>query len=391
MKTIFEVRTVVFFISVFFLFLFGIGTLSAEEAIDGDEELTEEELSESAEAADAFEEYETSENSEASELSDMEESSEAETTLCSGACSFGSDEDFCIEEDACLCDQSGEWVLLDCERFCTTAGHISDGCKGFPVGNEGEEAYRCACVAGCQSNEECSFGEYCDDGGRCIADCNHEAANECQDNAECADDGRCACLAATCESLGFVCGEYADGCGNMLDCGGCDEGYRCNDEGQCEAIPECIAETCESLEVACGSWSDGCNDMLDCGDCPTGQSCDASGQCITDDCVSKSCDELGFACGVWENNCGYRTDCGECEAGEICDENGRCVAEAAADGDMEATETADGEAAEIVSPAEAEGSGGSTGCRTMPGARFLPLLVALLFFRLARRRFLTHD
>ncbi len=43
------------------------------------------------------------------------------------------------------------------------------------------------------------------------------------------------CTPLTCEDLGKECGNWGDGCGGFLDCGGCEDGKSCNTEGVCVA------------------------------------------------------------------------------------------------------------------------------------------------------------
>jgi len=69
----------------------------------------------------------------------------------------------------------------------------------------------------------------CDSFGNCAIAC---AANE--QNI----DGQCVCAATTsCESAAWECGDLDDGCGNLLDCGTCDNGADCG-EGHCGCAPD---------------------------------------------------------------------------------------------------------------------------------------------------------
>ncbi len=85
------------------------------------------------------------------------------------------------------------------------------------------------------------------------------------------------CVPGTCDSLGYGCGEWEDGCGGVLECGGCDDFANsfCSDLGQCDCAPT----TCEALGFTCDSWDDGCGGMADCGGCAGGEAC-VTGMCV---------------------------------------------------------------------------------------------------------------
>lgn len=110
---------------------------------------------------------------------------------------------------------------------------------------------------------ECPDGQHlC--GGGCIDDQPNEPENGCRlgcgepcpttefEVASCAEDGTCTfeceppsvregdacvCDAATCESLGAMCGTLDDGCGGTLECGTCADGTECIDGG-CGCPPD---------------------------------------------------------------------------------------------------------------------------------------------------------
>lgn len=66
------------------------------------------------------------------------------------------------------------------------------------------------------------------------------------------------CVPTSCGALGHACGDWDDGCGQTLSCGGCDAGETC-DAGQCEAAPvDCAPianhptfELCDSSPTHC--------------------------------------------------------------------------------------------------------------------------------------------
>ncbi|MBN1274999.1 glycoside hydrolase family 140 protein [Candidatus Woesearchaeota archaeon] len=76
------------------------------------------------------------------------------------------------------------------------------------------------------------------------------------------------CLPATCASLDKECGEWNDGCTGTIDCGSCEEGMTCSDDGECvSCTPEPLAETCGD---DCGYHTNNCHQQVYCGSCDTG-------------------------------------------------------------------------------------------------------------------------
>lgn len=63
----------------------------------------------------------------------------------------------------------------------------------------------------------------------------------------------------------------------------------------------CTKRTCEAFGGACGDHADGCGGVINCGQCDGG-------------CKPKSCDALGASCGTHPNGCGGVTNCGVCSA-----------------------------------------------------------------------------
>lgn len=160
-------------------------------------------------------------------------------------------------------------------------------------------------VCGCGSEEECTRNDDCAAKQFC-----NVVTNKCS---------AVPCLPKSCESLGKSCGPAEDGCGNMLDCGGCQEGYLCS-QGQC--VPGCVPKSCVQLDIECGMTEDGCGDTLDCGVCQEEYSCN-QGQCVQG-CAAKSCVELAIECGNTGDGCGNTLDCGDCQVGYSCNQ-GHCV------------------------------------------------------------------
>jgi hypothetical protein len=95
------------------------------------------------------------------------------------------------------------------------------------------------------------------------------------------------------------CGEIGDGCGAMLDCGGCAAGSSCKG-GQC--FPEdCRPLTCDGATPSpyCGSIGDSCGGSLDCA-CPN-----PTWPCLGHFCMPEGCVPISGCANAWgEEYCG---------------------------------------------------------------------------------------
>ena len=146
--------------------------------------------------------------------------------------------------------------------------------------------------------------------------------------------GQCAvppstCVPTTCAALGAECGPVGDGCGGILNCGGCPAGQQCGGPGQpsqCVPISQCTPKSCDDYsDSTCGQQSDGCGGIIDCGSCTgPGEVCGGDparpGECGVppSQCVPTTCAALGVECGPAGDGCGGILDCGTCPAGERC-------------------------------------------------------------------------
>ena len=126
---------------------------------------------------------------------------------------------------------------------------------------------------------------------------------------------------------GIVCGTADDGCGILISCGTCDEGFICSeDKTQCiEGTCTPDGTACDSL--VCGDVVNSCGDLISCGTCGLGESCSA-GLCIPGECtpknVTESCGEA--ICGTADDGCGSLVSCGTCDLGFSCSA-GLCIPE----------------------------------------------------------------
>ena len=105
------------------------------------------------------------------------------------------------------------------------------------------------------------------------------------------------------------------GPGDVCDCGGCDDGYGCSDDGICTA--DCGA-LCEDLECGVAGLEGEC----ECGMCEDGYGCSDEGACTAD--CGALCE--GLECGVAGLD-------GECECG-ACDDENPCTDDACGDDGM---------------------------------------------------------
>ncbi|MBK7858688.1 MAG: hypothetical protein IPJ65_08710 [Archangiaceae bacterium] len=145
-------------------------------------------------------------------------------------------------------------------------------------------------------------------------------------------DGGMGCGLTTCASANANCGPIGDGCGNIIDCGGCPLPATCGGGGtpsQCGGDANCIARTCQQIGAECGPMSDGCGGLLNCGACTQPETCGGGGinnRCgvpgtVFGDggaCVGITCATAGASCGVIGDGCGNIVMCGGCDAGQFC-------------------------------------------------------------------------
>jgi hypothetical protein len=155
------------------------------------------------------------------------------------------------------------------------------------------------------------------------------------------------CKPGTCQTLGYTCGDNADGCGGTLHCGTCNMPDFCGGGGYSKCGPgvgadggpisPCTKKTCADYAGMCGQQSDGCGGLTDkCGQddagllCPIGQFCGGGGSGIcgtgmTDagdggSCTPKTCtDYPAGTCGQQSDGCGNLTaNCTTCVAPQYC-------------------------------------------------------------------------
>ena len=136
------------------------------------------------------------------------------------------------------------------------------------------------------------------------------------------------CVPATCATLGaggYDCGYAADGCGGLLQCGGCVAPQCCGGGGfdVCGGTGGCVPRTCAEQGLDCGPTGDGCGGLLQCGTCVAPQTCGGGGimgRCGAPDagCHPLTCQDQNIDCGVAGDGCGSELMCGVCMAPDTC-------------------------------------------------------------------------
>jgi hypothetical protein len=166
-------------------------------------------------------------------------------------------------------------------------------------------------------------------GGGCLpqgAPC--DATLPCCSGSTCSN-GTCVqtCTPTTCEAHGQTCGTLPDGCGDTLNCGGCDAGFACQ-AGQCVDVDDCASNPCQNG----GACDDGVNSYTcHCAPGFTGQNCEididecASSPCVHGDCIDQV---NGYVCdcapGFTGTDCDTQVDhCSPdpCQNGGYCEDN----------------------------------------------------------------------
>ncbi len=201
-------------------------------------------------------------------------------------------------------------------------------CASFPAGTCGQQSDGCGGVtATCGS---CTAPDTCGGGG---------VPSQCG-NAKLLPDGGNPCSSGDdLPAAGTTCGQAADGCGGVVNCGTCTSPQICGGggvPGQCGhtgLAPDggviCNPTTCAALHYTCGPAGDGCGGELTCGTCTDPQFCGGGGYDVCGGnnglnpdgsvaCTPKTCAQLGYNCGIASNGCGGTVSCGSCTSPQYC-------------------------------------------------------------------------
>lgn len=244
--------------------------------------------------------------------------------------------DMGVSVDQLIPDTSCTPVITECGSRC---GLVRDPCTGkeFQCGDctSGKvceiETHQCVIprLTCSELNAEC---------GRIKNSCGERLdCGKCPMGQECdPDTNQCvSCQNVSCADLGYECGQAWLGCGpitNKTDCGTCSSGV-CNEAFHiCEpnCVPGTAIDICAKAKAAkgveCGYISDGCGGLVDCGGCPAGEQCGVYG--IANRCdpieTRDECTALGYECGTISSICGGTVKCGDCPNGLVCNSNHKC-------------------------------------------------------------------
>jgi hypothetical protein len=134
------------------------------------------------------------------------------------------------------------------------------------------------------------------------------------------------------------CGPIADGCGDVIECGGCTAPETCgggSEPSRCGGASGCTPKTCEDIGATCGMQADGCGEVIDCWSdaakagsgepaCENPNHACIDGECKAPPttCEPLTCDDYSPSegrCGPVTDGCGGTLDCDfECANGEVC-------------------------------------------------------------------------
>ncbi|HEX5661837.1 MAG TPA: hypothetical protein VFX59_31815, partial [Polyangiales bacterium] len=240
----------------------------------------------------------------------------------------------CPNGTACTADGAAAPTCKSTQVPCTpkTAAVVCDG-KCGPQPDGCGTAIDCSASNGGQTCNA-TLGESCGGGG---------VPSQC---------GKEPCVPKTQAELCPVtggnkaCGKQPDGCGTLVDCGGCATDQQCGlfASSVCGTIPVCqptaVATACASK---CGTVPDGCGGSYNCSSSNGGVSCSGSEYCGANGmankcgappvtCTPKTCAQLGHSCGLASDGCGHVLNCWpSCNANDpscsgTCSANSACLA-----------------------------------------------------------------
>jgi hypothetical protein len=250
---------------------------------------------------------------------------------------------------------------LDCESSPMTACPTGQTCGGSGIANQcGSGGQACVplaatvvCDGKCGTQSDgCGNAIACNasNGG---AVCDALAGESCGGGGMPNVCGKPPCtpktMAELCPATGSnkSCGRQPDGCGNLVDCGGCASDQQCGlfTPSICGTIP-----TCQPIAVAtacagkCGVVPDGCGGSYTCDSSNGGVVCSGNEYCGANaqankcgappvSCVPKTCAELGHSCGLASDGCGHVLNCWPtCSVSDpscsgACSSNAACLAD----------------------------------------------------------------
>ncbi|MDB4938145.1 MAG: Tryptophan synthase alpha chain [Labilithrix sp.] len=219
---------------------------------------------------------------------------------------------------------------------CGVTGKPSQCVAATPASADGGACIKKTCADYLLENKDCGTQS---DGCGGTVDCGvcTGASEFCGGGgpSKCAVSGGGVCTPKTCADFTGKCGPQQDGCGGVTtDCGGCTLPEICGGGGTPSVCGggtlladggggACVPRTvCGATE--CGQVADGCGGVLDCGiaSCVAGTTCGGSkiaNQCGSPACVPLVACPIGKNCGSIADGCGGTVSCGgACAAPAIC-------------------------------------------------------------------------
>ncbi len=250
---------------------------------------------------------------------------------------------------------------------------VDDDCDAFT--DEDTEAdcfpYVCrglqGCAKGCDGNEDCAAGNFCDPAGECVSTGQNGSTcaqnDQCQssycESGVCCDEGSCCRSDQDCEELAAELCDSADanGCAGTRVLGVCDVGAQCREvqvadvtacdgficedascdgnsakpaalcnSGQC--VPA-VSATCSPYACSAGACLEECRndtgcsngatcDDEECVDLPNGAPCEKSAECESEHCNNGFCCDSGLCCGTDDVACDTLTTAGTCDSPGAC-------------------------------------------------------------------------
>jgi len=250
-------------------------------------------------------------------------------------------------------------ATIDCEALAATRCPSGQTCGGGGVPNQcGSGAQGCTPIAAatvcrgkCGSQSDGCGGTYACGATNGGQTCDANAGESCGGGGVQNECGKPACVpktfAAACPGAGSYdsCGKVTDGCGELIDCGGCPTSQTCGlktanlcaDQPVCKPVAAAMA-----CAGKCGTVPDGCGGTYSCSAANGGITCGGAQFCgatqpnlcgtpVTT-CMPKTCATLGHSCGLASDGCGNIINCwpGCAPSDRNCAQNKMCQGEAQA-------------------------------------------------------------
>ena len=151
----------------------------------------------------------------------------------------------------------------------------TDVCGGTDANRCGPAANNLADAGACVPSTCTELGASCGyvtdtKCGGAVIDCGQNICPGHCSKGACTTDACAVDPASTCSGRGYVCGQTIDSCGNVLDCGPltCQSAGDVCVQGACAPPTGCVvdpATTCAGRGYTCGQAADNCGHLLDCG------------------------------------------------------------------------------------------------------------------------------